>query len=128
MKKTIMLNEDLIERARELPGAADMEDSQLVSLCLEAGLAAAKEEVTTARSILSKILSELSDDALVYVWRPIMYAYLWTDGNDHDRLTDDDMRRIHLSGMIAHGSPEAVERLDKWVLAIERNMGKEAFA
>ena len=87
-----------------------------------------KKEKAAARSILQKILSELSDEALVYVWRPIMYAYLWTDGNDHDRLTDDDMRRIRLSGMIAHGSPEAVERMDKWVLAIEQNMGKEAFA
>lgn len=128
MKKSIEIPADLLERARELPGAADMEDSQLVSLCLEAGLATAKEEVTTARSILSKILSELSDDALVCVWRPIMYAYLWTDSHDHDRLTDDDMHRIHLSGMIAHGSPEAVESLDEWRLAIERNMGKEAFA
>lgn len=87
-----------------------------------------KKEKAAARSILVKILSELSDEALVYVWRPIMYAYLWTDGHGQNRLTDDDMYRLHLSGMIANGSPAAVERLDKWRRAVERNMGKEALA
>lgn len=129
MNKTITISTDLLERVKEIPGAAGMTDSQLVSTCLEAGLATAeKEETTAARSTMVKILSALSDDALAYVWRPIMYAYLWTDGHGHDRLTDDDMRRIGLSGMIAHGSPVAVERLDKWRLAVERNMGKEALA
>lgn len=129
MRKTITIPADLLERVREIPGAAGMTDSQLISTFLEAGLATAKkEESTTDRSTLQKILSALSDEALVYVWRPIMYAYLWTDGHDHDRLTDDDMRRMHLSWMIANGSPAAVERLDKWRKAVERNMGKEALA
>ena len=129
MKKTITIPAALLERVREIPGASGMEDSQLVSRFLEAGLATAeKEKATTARSTLQKILSELSDEALVYVWRPIMYAYLWTDGHGHDRLTEDDMHRIHLCGTIAHGSPAAVERLDKWRKAVEQNMGKEALA
>lgn len=130
MEKTITIPADLLERVREVPGASGMEDSQLVSRFLEAGLATAeKEKATTARSTLQKILSELSDEALVYVWRPIMYAYLWTDGHGHDRITDDDICRIHLSGMIAHGSPEAVESLDKWCLAVEHNeMRKKARA
>lgn len=129
MRKTITIPADLLERVKTIPGAAGMTDSQLVSTCLEAGLATAKkEEATTARSTLQKTLSALSDEALVYVYRPIMYAYLWTDGHGHDRLTDDDMRRLHLSGMIAHGSPAAVERLDKWRKDVERNMGKEALA
>lgn len=129
MRKTITTPADLLERVREIPGATGMTDAQLVSTCLEAGVATAeKEETTAARSTLVKILSALSDDALAYVWRPIMYAYLWTDGHGHDRLTDDDMRRIHLSGMIAHGSPVAVERLDKWRRAVDRNMGREALA
>lgn len=127
MEKTITIPARLLERVQEIPGADDMTDSQLVSLCMEAGLAAAKKgEATAARSILENTLSALSDEALVYVYRPIMYAYLWTDGHDHDRLTDDDMRRVHLSGMIAHGSPKAVERLDKWRMAEERCMRKEA--
>lgn len=129
MKKTITIPADLLERVKTIPGASGMTDSQLVSLLLKAGLSAAKkEEATTARSTLQKTLSALSDEALVYVYRPIMYAYLWTDGHGHDRLTDDDMRRMHLSWMIAHGSPAAVERLDKWRKAVERNMGKEALA
>ena len=129
MEKTITIPADLLERVREIPGVDGLTDNQLVSLCLEAGLAAAeREEIATARSILEETLSTLSDEALVYVYRPIMYAYLWTDGHGHDRLTDDDMRRIHLSRMIAHGSPEAVERLDKWRNAVEKNMGKEALA
>ena len=129
MNKTITISADLLERVKEIPGAAGMTDSQLVSTCLEAGLATAeKEEATSARSTLVKILSALSDETLAYVWRPIMYAYLWTDCHGHDRLTDDDMHRIHIYGMLANGSPVAVERLDKWRLAVERNMGEEAMA
>ena len=129
MEKTITIPAELLARVREIPEADGLTDDQLVSLCLEAGLdAAEREEMATARSILEKTLSVLSDEALVYVYRPIMYAYLWTDGHGHNRLTDDDMRRVHLSGMIAHGSPAAVERLDKWRHAVERNMGKEALA
>lgn len=122
MNKTITIPADLLERVKEIPGAAGMTDSQLVSLCVEAGLAAEeREEMATARSILMKTLSKLSDEALVYVYRPIMYAYLWTDGNGHDRLTDDDMHRIHLSGIIAHGSPKTVESADEWCLAVEHH-------
>ena len=129
MNKTITIPAELLERVKTIPGAAGMTDNQLVSTFLEAGLATAeKEETTTARSTLVKILSELSDDALVYVWRPIMYAYLWTDGHGHDKLTDDDMRRISLSGIIANGSPEVVEQLDKWRWAVEWNEMKEALA
>ena len=129
MEETITVSAALLERVREIPGASGMEDSQLISRFLEAGLATAeKEKATTARSTLVKIISALSDDALAYVWRPIMYAYLWTDGHGHDRLTDDDMHRIQLSGMIANGSPVAVERLDKWRRAVEQNMGEEALA
>lgn len=129
MKKTITISTDLLERVKTIPGAAGMTDSQLVSTCLEAGLATAeKEETTAARSTLVKILSALSDEALAYVWRPIMYAYLWTDCHGHDKLTDDDMRRIHLSGVAANGSPEVVEQLDKWRWAVEWNEMKEARA
>ena len=125
MEKTITIPARLLERVQEIPGADGMTDSQLVSLCMEAGLAAAKKgEATAARSILVKTLLKLSDDALAYVWRPIMYAYLWTDGHGHDRLTDDDMRRMNLSGVIAHGSPKLVETLDRLRLGVERSERK----
>lgn len=68
--------------------------------------------IKTARSLLSKILSELSDEALEYVYRPIMYAYLWTDAHDHDRLTDDDMYRIHLHAAASTASPQVLKVLD----------------
>ena len=123
--ETITIPARLLERVREIPGADDMTDSQLVSLCMEAGLAAAKKgEATAARSILVKTLLKLSDDALAYVWRPIMYPYLWTDGHGHDRLTDDDMRRMNRSGVIAHGSPKLVETLDRLRLGVERSERK----
>ena len=68
--------------------------------------------IKTARSLLSKILSELSDEALEYVYRPIMYAYLWTDGRGHDQLTDDDMHRIHLYAAASTASPQVLKVLD----------------
>lgn len=120
MKKPIAIPADLQERVREIPRATNTGD--------QAPEALAAAETEQARSTLIKTLSALSIEALAYVWRPIMYAYLWTDGHGHDRLTDDDMNRLHLSGMIAHGSPAAVEHLDKWRMAVERNMGKEAWA
>ena len=68
--------------------------------------------IKTARSLLSKILSELSDEALEYVYRPIMYAYLWTDGRGHDQLTDDDMHRIQLYAAASTASPQVLKVLD----------------
>ena len=56
MEKTITIPAALLERVRELPGVAGMEDSQLISLCLKAGLSAAKkEESTAARSTVAEI-------------------------------------------------------------------------
>lgn len=56
-----------------------------------------------ARITLTKMLLNLSDDALEYVWRPIVYAYYYTDQRDPDRLTDDDANRLSLIGAAAHG-------------------------
>lgn len=56
MKKTITIPSALLERVREIPGASGMEDSQLISRFLEAGLATAeKEKATTARSTVAAI-------------------------------------------------------------------------
>ena len=104
MEKRITIPTDLLAQFKELPCTAE------------------KEKNTAARSILVKILSALSDEALDYVWRPIMYAYLWTDCHGHDRLTDDDMHRIHISCLTTNGSPAVVERLDSLCLAVEKNM------
>lgn len=56
MEKTIILSADLLERVKEITGATDMEESRLVSLCLEAGLATTKKEGTPRiRSTVAEI-------------------------------------------------------------------------
>ena len=71
-----------------------------------------KEEMLETRLNLTKMLLALSDDALEYVMRPIVYAYYYSDGRDPDRLTDDDVKRLGLIGAAAHGGEELVSRLD----------------
>ena len=76
-----------------------------------------------ARAELMRMLAELSDDALKYVWRPIAYAWCYTDENDPDGLTRDDLDRITLLGSIAYDNPYVVSRTCVWhkaVLANER--------
>ena len=56
MEKTITIPAALLERARELPGLSKMDDAQLVSICLEAGLATAeKEKAPTIHSTVAAI-------------------------------------------------------------------------
>ena len=64
-----------------------------------------------ARITLTKMLLNLSDDALEYVWRPIIYAY-YTDQRDPDRLTDDDVKRLSLIRVATHSGEKLVSRLD----------------
>lgn len=64
------------------------------------------------RITLTKMLLALSDEALEYVWRPVVYAYYYTDQRDPDRLTDDDVKRLSLIGVAAHSGEELVSRLD----------------
>ena len=65
-----------------------------------------------ARITLTKMLLALSDDALEYVWRPIIYAYYYTDQRDPDRLTDDDVKRLSLIRVATHSGEKLVSRLD----------------
>ena len=70
------------------------------------------EEMLKTRVILTKMLLALSDEALEYVWRPIVYAYYYTDQRDPDRLTDDDSKRLGLISVVAHEPPDVIDRLD----------------
>lgn len=63
-----------------------------------------------SRKKLLDVFSKLSDDSLEYVWRPVMYAYLWTEQADPDSLTDDDMERIRLYCAIANGPADDVKQ------------------
>lgn len=71
-----------------------------------------------SRPELLQMLAELSDEALAYVWRPIVYAYYHTDGRDGDRLTDEDAMRMSLISAAAHESAEFVERLSMFATAL----------
>lgn len=42
------------------------------------------------REELARMVSELSIDALQYVWRPILYAYNWVDEHDEEAMVNDD--------------------------------------
>lgn len=77
-----------------------------------------QEEYAAARIELIRMLMELTDEALKYVYRPIAYAYLWTDQRDPDRLTEDDLSRIQLIGDVANSSPEVVSRVYRMSCAI----------
>lgn len=81
-----------------------------------------------ARANLIQMLSELSADALEYVWRPIVYAYYYTDNRDADTLTDDDSKRLSLIGVAAHGSSELVSRLNSWSFWLQRAEWEKARA
>ncbi len=72
-----------------------------------------------ARAGLIRMLSELSVDALEYVWRPIVYAYFLTDDNNPDAISDEDANRFDLISVAAHGSPEFVSRLNDWRIALQ---------
>lgn len=70
------------------------------------------------RPELLRMLTELSDEALAYVWRPIVYACYHTDGRDGDRLTDEDAMRMSLIGAAAHESAEFVKRVSMFATAL----------
>lgn len=69
-----------------------------------------QRDMFRARVELMKMLTELSDDALKYVWRPIAYAWHYADDNDSDVMTDDDLDRMCLIGAVAHGSQTVIYR------------------
>lgn len=68
-----------------------------------------------------EMLSELSDKALAYVWRPIAYAYNWADENGVELLSEDDVWRMTLVCAVAYGSPETIDRLSSYRAILERN-------
>lgn len=78
-----------------------------------------------SREKLMDVLSKLNDDSLKYVWRPIMYAYLWTEQADPDSLTDDDMERIQLYGAIANGPADDVKQAAQLLRRLDRSRMEE---
>jgi len=72
------------------------------------------KQVEEVRDDLADMLFALSNDALEYVCRPIMYAYYWTDKRDKGRLTDEDHDRLCLIKAAARGTVEEVAALADW--------------
>lgn len=70
-----------------------------------------RKDICRARQELLEMLSELSDDVLVYVWRPIAYAYYWSDAHNQEILTDEDINRLELVGDVAHAKSERIAAL-----------------
>ncbi len=81
-----------------------------------------------ARDSLIQMLSELSVDALEYVWRPIVYAYYWTDKRNQSLLTDDDVYRFSLICTAVNDSPELVRELSDWRIYLQRAEWEKARA
>lgn len=72
------------------------------------------------REKLAQMFFELSEDALHYVWRPIVYAYTFVKSRNPECLTDEDAYRLDLIGAAANWSAEKVEELDRWILIIDK--------
>jgi len=66
------------------------------------------------RQDLMRMLSELSDEALKYVWLPVLGAYLYTDQRDPDVLSDEDFNRFCLIAAGINRPYETVQKLVNW--------------
>ena len=120
---------ELAAGARDyFPGLTDPEIAvELLKLGLEKN-EKASVSMQAARTTLTKMLLALSDEALEYVWRPIVYAYYYTDMRDPDRLTDDDSKRLALIIAVAHESPNVINRLEQlnrvlWQIKLKKQKG-----
>ena len=57
-----------------------------------------QRDTLRARMELVRMLTELSDGALEYVWRPIAYAYCLTDEHNVDVMTPEDITVVSKTG------------------------------
>ncbi len=73
-----------------------------------------------ARVSLIRMLSELTDESLQYLLRPITYAYNWADAHDMDSMTEDDDNRFGLLVDIAYGPSEVVSLINHFGCGISR--------
>ena len=99
-KLNIELTPEVLELAAgvrdRFPGLTDPEIAvELLKLGLEKN-AKASVSMQEARTTLAKMLLALSGEALEYVWRPIIYAYYYSDGRDPDRLNQKVRRHFAL--------------------------------
>lgn len=84
-----------------------------------------QRDMLRARMELMRMLTELSDNALEYVWRPITYAHCLTDGHSIGTMTHKDMDRFGLIASAANDSPEVVHKANLYRLAVCRDLAMQ---
>lgn len=80
-----------------------------------------RRDMFRSRMELMRMLDELSDIALEYVWRPITYAHCLTDGHSIGTMTHEDMDRFGLIVSAANDLPEVVRKTNLYRLAVCRD-------
>jgi len=65
------------------------------------------------RAGLMRMLSELEDESLQFVMKPIVYAYNWVDAHVMDSITEDDYNRFGLLVDMTYGPSEVVSLINK---------------
>ena len=81
-----------------------------------------QRDTLRARMELVRMLTELSDGALEYVWRPIAYAYCLTDEHNVEAMTPEDMARFGLIISDADISPDVAREVNLYRLAVCRDL------
>lgn len=128
MARTIDIPQEALEMAYtvqdQFPGMA-VEDIALELIIQGVESQKRKQE---AREQAIETLPKLSPGALEYVVKPIEWAYNWTDGNNPDSMSKEDIMRFLLICHALNGTGEHVKRLYEWDLALSHTeMGtKEA--
>ena len=88
------------------------------------------EKITRERDLLQtrlklmRMLTELSNDAMKLVWRPITYAYYFTDSHGADTLNDDDLDRLGLIVSAATDPAEVAHEVSLYRAAVHRDHAK----
>ena len=83
-----------------------------------------QRDMFRAKVELMRMLTELSDDALKFVWRPIAYAYYFTDDHNADILTGDDVDRLWLIVSTAIDPPEVTHEVSLYQADVRRDAQK----
>jgi len=64
------------------------------------------------KASLTHMLIELTDEALEYVWRPIVGAYNRTDNHNPKAMSKEDVNHYRLIDVAAHGSARDIAAFD----------------
>lgn len=83
-----------------------------------------QRDTLRARMELVRMLTELSNDAMKLVWRPITYAYYFTDNHGADTLNDDDLDRLGLIASAATDPTEVTHEVSLYRADVHRDYAK----